>query len=179
MNPRTLITDENAQDLAFVGESELNTFFGTVVITGTENDTSVIQTFNQYFPGRGLLTAGSGILVTTGTNFVQITVTGTATGNFLTPGAHETIDSLVHNLSESSTGEITKNVQGSVVSIDYRTTPVVGTLIRSTVVNRNANNQVTSVVERQHDASGVIIQTLTTTLNRTGGKITTITIVEA
>lgn len=179
MNPRTLITDENAQDLAFVGESELNTFFGTVVITGTETDTSVIQTFDQYFPGRGLLTAGSGILVTTGTNFVQITVTGTTTGDFLTPGAHEVIDSLVHTLSESSTGEITKNVQGAVVSIDYRTTPVVGTLIRSTVVNRNSNNQVASVVERQHDASGAIIQTLTTTLNRTDGKITTVTLVEA
>lgn len=179
MNPRTLITDENVQDQSFIGESELNTFFGAVVVTGTETETNVIQTFDQYFPGRGLLTAGSGILVTTGTNFVQITVTGTATGNFLTPGTHETIDSLVHNLSENSTGEIIKNVQGSVVAINYRTVPVIGTMIRSTVVNRDSNNQVISVVERQHDGAGAIIQTLTTTLGRTDGKMTTVTIVEA
>lgn len=176
MNPRTLITEENVRDAAFVGEQEFNAFLGAVVISGTETATSVLQTFDQYFPGRGLITAGSGVLVTTGTNFVEIT--SSVVGDFITSAGHETVDTLVHSLAENSTGEVVKNPQGLVTAVNYRTTPVVGTLIRSTVVTRNSYNQIGAVIENQHDAAGAIIQTITTTLNRTEGKITSVTVVE-
>lgn len=77
MSPRTLLTDEQIVDQDFLNESEFNEFLGTVTITGaTATSTAVLQNFNQYFPGRGLITAGAGIAVATGINFVQISNTG-------------------------------------------------------------------------------------------------------
>ena len=71
---KTRIHDDQGVDEDFLSEKELNDFFETVVITGTNgrDDTELITTFDGYFPGRGLITAGSGIIVTTGTNFVEI-----------------------------------------------------------------------------------------------------------
>lgn len=72
---KTRIRYDQGVDEDFLSEKELNDFFETVVITGTSgrDDTELITTFDGYFPGRGLITAGSGIIVTTGTNFVEIT----------------------------------------------------------------------------------------------------------
>jgi len=177
---RTRIRDDQAEDIGFVSEAELNDFFVDVVITGTENDTNIITTFDGYFPNRGLITAGSGIIVTTGTNFVQITNTGAAgiPGSGISLEEHETIDSLVHGLAETQTTEIIRGVPGNkVTNVEVRTVPVTGTLIRSTDITRS-NGKVTIVVENQHDESGVIIQTLTSTINRTGGKVTSVDVVE-
>lgn len=180
---RTRIRTDQEQDLDFLSESELNDFFDKVVITGTLDpegniiqDSEVLETFDDYFPGRGLIVAGSGIIVTTGTQFVQIDAT--LSGSGITLEEHETIDSLVHNLAETSTTEIIRNVFGQVTDVDVRTTPVTGTLIRSTSITRNIFGQVTTVVENQHDENGAIIQTLTSTINRTAGIVTSVDTVE-
>ncbi len=79
---RTRFTEGQGVDKDFLSEQEFNDFFAEVVITGTtgRDDTELINTFEEYFPGQGLITAGSGIVVTTGTNFVQITSSGGGTG---------------------------------------------------------------------------------------------------
>ena len=69
---RTKIRGSNAWDLYFLAEDEFNEFFGQVVITGTEGATTVQETFAQYFPGQGLLVAGSGVTVTSGATSITI-----------------------------------------------------------------------------------------------------------
>jgi len=173
--PRTLITQTNVEDIDFVSERELNDFFNTVVITGTDTDTDVVQTFADFFPGQGLIIAGSGVVVATGVNFVEIS--STASGSGITYEEHEAIDSLVHNLNRTGVTELTRNAQGQVIEVDFRTAPVTGTLIRSASITRDTSNRVTVYVENQHDETGTIIQTLTNTVNRTGGKVTSVTTV--
>ena len=75
---RTRFTKGQGVDQDFLSEQEFNDFFAEVVITGTtgRDDTELVNTFEEYFPGQGLITAGSGIVVTTGTNFVRITSIG-------------------------------------------------------------------------------------------------------
>ena len=171
--PRTRIHDDQVVDESFVSENELNNFFISVVITGTDNDTSITTTFDDYFPNRGLITAGSGISVATGTNFVEIT----NTGSIITLEDHENIDSLVHGLAETSITEITRDGGGLVTNVDVRNLPVTGTLIRSTSVTR-AGGQVTQVVENQHDGAGTIVQTLTSVINRDGTTVVSVDVTE-
>lgn len=170
---RTRIHDDQVVDESFVSETELNNFFVSVVITGTENNTSITTTFDEYFPNRGLITAGSGISVVTGTNFVKIT----NTGSIITLEDHENIDSLVHGLAETSITEITRDGGGLVTSVDVRILPVTGTLIRSTTITRAAG-KVTQVVENQHDGDGTIIQTLTSVINRDGNTVVSVDVTE-
>ena len=87
---------------------------------------------------------------------------------------HETIDSLVHMLSEDAFGDIVRDAQGQVTDFNVSTS-VGGTDIRTTEVTRNAQGQVIEVVENQHDGGGAIIQTLTTTITRSGGQVVSIT----
>ncbi len=227
--PRTRIRSDQAQDISFVSETELNQFLDAVVITGTEDATAVVQLFDDYFPGRGLIVGVDGNVVVTGTQLVTVSgfrdefvsasgtlqtqiddivvgsgtvpdhvgagtvtvitgtnlltfsgsphtvisgtggITATTDGNIVTvSGFHEDIDSLVHNLSEDTFADLTRNAQGRVTNVDTYTSegPVSGTLIRSVEITRNAQNRVSQVVENQHDASGTIIQILTTTINR-------------
>lgn len=100
-----------------------------------------------------------------------------ASGGGITSAEHETIDSLVHNLSEGATTEIIRNSNNEVTNINILVSPG-GTPIRTTEIIRNAQNEVTQTIEIQYDASGVAIQTLTTTVNRDGGQVSTITMVE-
>lgn len=70
--PRTRIRADQAQDISFVSEAELNQFLDAVVITGTEDATTVVQLFDDYFPGRGLIVGVDGNVVVTGTQLVTI-----------------------------------------------------------------------------------------------------------
>ena len=70
--PRTRIVDDQILDIDVITESELNEFFGTVVVTGTENSTQVVQGFSQYFLQKGIISAGPGVVVSTGTGVVTI-----------------------------------------------------------------------------------------------------------
>ena len=70
--PRTRIRSDQGQDISFVSEAELNQFLEAVVITGTEDATTVVQFFDDYFPGRGLIVGVDGNVVVTGTQLVTI-----------------------------------------------------------------------------------------------------------
>ncbi|MEE8208657.1 MAG: hypothetical protein V3T88_06880, partial [Nitrosomonadaceae bacterium] len=74
--PRTRIGDTSILDIVKISEFEFNEFFESVVITGTETETNLTQRFNEYFPGQGIIVAGSNITVTTGTTTVSIASTG-------------------------------------------------------------------------------------------------------
>ena len=83
MSPRSLITDDQIVDQDFVTESEFNEFFGTVVITGTETSTAVVQVFSEFFVQSGILVPASGVTLVTGTNTITVGATGgTAPENF-------------------------------------------------------------------------------------------------
>lgn len=95
----------------------------------------------------------------------------------ITEGEHETLDTLVHNLAEGATTEIIRNSNNEVTNINILTSPG-GTPIRTTQIIRNAQNEVEQTIEVQYDESGTAIQTLTTTVDRVSGQVSTITTVE-
>lgn len=86
---------------------------------------------------------------------------------------HEIIDSLVHNLSEDSFQSIVRNPSGQVTDYNVFTSSS-GVAVRSTAITRNAEGEVIEVVENQHDVGGAIVQTLTTTVTRSGGQVVSI-----
>lgn len=102
----------------------------------------------------------------------------TVTTSGITLEEHENIDSLVHNLSEDGFTEIIKDSNGQVTTVNVRVSDG-GTLIRSTSLSRNGQGQVATIVENQHDVSGSIVQTKTTTLNRSAnGQVESVEVVE-
>lgn len=105
------------------------------------------------------------------------TVSSGTTSSGLSLENHETIDSLVHNLAEDSFISIVRNPANLVTDVNVLTSEG-GTLIRSTAITRNSSNLVTGIVENQHDGSGAIIQTITTSITRSGGKVVSLTTVE-
>ena len=106
--------------------------------------------------------------------FFPLGITG---GSGITDAEHEIIDSLVHNLAEGATTEIIRNSNNEVTDVNILASPG-GTPIRTTQIIRNAQNEVEQTIEIQYDSSGTAIQTLTTTVNRAGGQVSTITMVE-
>lgn len=91
--------------------------------------------------------------------------TVTVTGTFLTEDDHETLDTLVHSLSEDSFTEIVRD--GCTVNEVNVLTTASGTPIRTCEVTaRNSQGKVTETVEKQYDSSGSVVRTLTTTFTR-------------
>lgn len=138
---------------------------GVITVSGTVPD--------HVGAGTVVVTEGPNLLTFSGTPHTVVSGVGIITtdtdGNLVTvSGQHENIDSLVHNLSEDTFVDLIRNSQRRVTDVNTYTPegPVSGTLIRSVSITRNAQNRVETVVENQHDASGTIIQTLTTTINR-------------
>lgn len=103
-----------------------------------------------------------------------VTISG---GSGITVQEHELIDSLVHNLSENTHTNIIRNSKGQVSSIEILDS-VGGTPIRTTSIIRNIMEEVIQVVENQHDSNGVVIQTLTTNIARSGGQVVSLGTVE-
>jgi hypothetical protein len=95
------------------------------------------------------------------------------TGVVTISGAHEDLDTLVHNLSEDTYTDIVRAAGGKVSEVNTYT-ELGGTEVRTTAIARNAEGRVIQVVENQHNPSGTIIQTLTTTITRTAGKVSSI-----
>ena len=71
---RTRFRADQERDADFLSEAELNEFLAKVVITGTvgDDDTELLETVDDYLPGRGLFTGTGGVTVITGTQNVTI-----------------------------------------------------------------------------------------------------------
>lgn len=183
--PRTRIRSDQEQDISFVSEKELNQFFDSVVITGTVDDTNVIQSFNDYFPGRNLVVAGPGIVVATGTGFVQLSTTGsgvvagvdqiTASGTTLSGSI---ILEGIGSVSLHPSGQ-TITISGSSVGTagDFITETdheVIDSLVHNlaetaiTEITRNVQNQVTDVDVRTLPVTGTLIRSTSITRNQAG-----------
>ena len=112
---RTRIRSDQGEDIGFVSERELNDFFADVVITGTNEDTDIITTFDNYLPNRGIFVGADGNVVTTGTNTINIT--GFYNEFVLSSGTLQTeIDAIV--IDQAGIGSITASgvtVTGTVV----------------------------------------------------------------
>lgn len=93
-----------------------------------------------------------------------ITCPPQATSSGITLEEHETIDSLVHNLSEDSHTDIVRS-DGKVSQVSTLTAPA-GTEVRETLVSRDPSGTVTGTVDIQYNTAGVEIQRLITTINR-------------
>jgi len=98
----------------------------------------------------------------------------TGPGAHLTLEDHENIDSLVHNISEDTYSEVIRDSNNRVSEVNQYQFDG-GPLVRRVEIFRNPSGTVTSTVERQYDASGTLIQSLTTTVARDGsGSVVTI-----
>ena len=105
---------------------------------------------------------------------LSLTCPSPTISGFVTASGHEDIDSLVHVLSEDSFGDIVRNDQNQVTNFNILTS-VAGTDIRTTEVIRNEQGQAVQVIEKQYDAGGVLVQTLTTDVTRSGGQVVSVT----
>lgn len=90
--------------------------------------------------------------------------------------AHETIDSLVHALAETSYAEVTRT-SGQVSAFTVWTDAGKTTKVRESLVTRSAG-QASVVVENQYNAAGALVQTLTHTITRSAGRVASIATVE-
>ena len=87
--------------------------------------------------------------------------------------AHKTLDQLVHGIAENNYTEITRT-SNRVTNVTIWTTSGKTIKIREFVITRDGNNKVQSVVMKQYNNSGVLVETYTQTITRTSGKVTAI-----
>jgi len=90
-------------------------------------------------------------------------------GGGLTPASHRQLDQLVHLVADTTYFEVVRT-GGRVSDVIYWTDNTKTTKVRETNVTRTSG-QVSQVVMTQYDAAGLAVETLTGTVNRTGGLI--------
>lgn len=91
----------------------------------------------------------------------------------ITGSGHEMLDTLVHRLAENAHLELVRDVAGRVTSSIHWTDPSRTTKVREAVVTRDGQRRVSQLDEKQYDAAGVLIATLTTVFTRAaGGRVT-------
>ena len=83
---------------------------------------------------------------------------------------HENIDSLVHEIAETCYEEITRDGNGRVQTYIVWTTNAKVTKVREASVSRDGNGKMLSMVEKQYNAAGTLIQTVTRTITRDGNQ---------
>lgn len=100
-------------------------------------------------------------------------------GSGITEPEHEALDTLVHDIAEDCSTEITR-VSGRVSVVTVWTDSSKTTRIRETTITRTAG-RVSQVVTVQYDVAGAVItgQTLTETITRTGGRVSSVQAVES
>lgn len=83
----------------------------------------------------------------------------------ISPGAHDDLETLVHELSENFDGYETRDADGVVTQIEFKNS-LSGILIRSAdSFTCNSDGLVTGFNIKQYNNSGSIVQTLTVTVN--------------
>jgi len=95
-------------------------------------------------------------------------------GSGITEGQHEALDTLVHEVAEDAYLEVVRS-GGKVVDMIYWTDSGKTVKIRETNITRSAG-KVSQIVRKHYDGAGVIItgQTLTGTVSRTSGQVSSI-----
>lgn len=96
-------------------------------------------------------------------------VTSLTTGTGLSEGGHRALDQLVHEIAETCYQEVTR-VSGKVESIIYWTDNGKTQKVRELLVARSGG-LVTTMTIKQYDAAGSLVETLTGTITRSGGKV--------
>lgn len=99
-----------------------------------------------------------------------------AGGGGLTESTHEALDTLTHNLSETHYLEVTRT-SGRVTNVTMWTDNGKTQKVREVDITRTSN-RVSSYSIKQYDGSGTLKDTLTGTIARTGGRVSSIEVVK-
>lgn len=102
-----------------------------------------------------------------GFQFREEGVTKSLTGTGLSESAHEVLDSLVHELSETSYGEVTRDVNGKIQDWTVWTSSAKTTKVRELNLTRTSG-RLSQFVWKQYNGSGTLTQTLTGVITRDG-----------
>ena len=94
-------------------------------------------------------------------------------GGGLTPGTHRSLDQLVHGIAETSFDEVIRT--GNQVTDVITWTSNLKTLKIRESTFTYTGNQVTTVVTKQYDGAGVVVETITETIAYTGNQVDDIT----
>jgi hypothetical protein len=97
-------------------------------------------------------------------------------GSGITEAQHEVLDTLVHDLSETSYLEVTRT-SGQVSDVTVWTDSGKTIKVREALVTRSAG-QASVVVEKQYNGAGTLVQTLAHTITRSAGQVASIATVE-
>lgn len=87
-------------------------------------------------------------------------------GAGITEPQHENLDTLVHNLSETSYEEITRDGSGRTQDYTVWTTSGKTIKVRELNLTRDGSGRVSVIVLKQYDGTGTLVQTLTKTMSR-------------
>jgi hypothetical protein len=123
--------------------------------------------------------AGNNMLFRDVSNPVEKTLTDLlAAGSGISEAQHEALDTLVHDVAETSYVEVTR-ASGQVSNVTVWETAAKLKKVREAAVTR-ASGQVSVVVETQYDAAGLAIagQVLTHTVTRSSGQVASIATVQ-
>jgi hypothetical protein len=116
----------------------------------------------------------------TGTRFSLFDNTGEfdprTGGSGITEAQHEVLDTLVHDLSETSYLEVTRT-SGQVSDVTVWTNSGKTIKVREALVTRSAG-QASVIVDKQYNGAGTLVQTLTHTITRSAGQVASIATVE-
>lgn len=129
-------------------------------------------------PNAGAGTAGNEgdlyqrTLAATGEMYTNVDGTTTGWELQLTRPAHDPLDTLVHDVAETSYFEVTRS-GGQVTDVAYWTDSGKTTKIRDTSITRTGG-QVSQIVINHYDATGTVCETLTGTITRTSGQVSSI-----
>jgi len=91
-----------------------------------------------------------------------------------TGGPHDTLDTLVHRICETSYDKITRDSDNKIINHTIWDSILMSTKIRETIITRT-NNKISKVEEIQYDNSGVEVVRCTENIMRECGKISNIT----
>lgn len=97
-------------------------------------------------------------------------------GGGISEAQHEVLDTLVHELAETSYLEATRS-GGQISAVTVWTNILKTTKIREALITRGGG-QVTVVIEKQYNGAGTLVQTLTHTITRSGGQVASVATVE-
>ncbi len=95
-----------------------------------------------------------------------------AAGGGLTPSSHRALDQLVHEIAETSWTEVVETA-GKVTAVIVWTDSGKTTKIREENYTYSGG-QVTTIVAKQYDGTGTLVETYTETVTYSGGKVQSI-----